>query len=119
MTDNGSDRHFAEQALKRLPAEVPSAGFETALLAAYDGWNAQRRQGLLPAFQEGLRRFSQAIWPGAPIWAPTSAFALALLLGAGLGASLPGVVAEDEPVFSLEQPVAFSLSAPGAPQEDL
>ena len=69
MTDESSDRIFADRALNRLPVEVPSPGFETALLAAYDAWNAGRPQGRWAAFRAGLRQFSESIWPGAPAWA--------------------------------------------------
>lgn len=119
MTNQSSDREFADRALKRLAPEIPQPAFEAALLAAYDGWNAARPQGRWAALREALRLFSESIWPGAPVWAPVSAFALALVIGAGLGAVLPPVPAGDEPVFSLEQPASFSLSSIGAVQEDL
>ena len=71
------------------------------------------------AFRAGLRQFSESIWPGAPAWAPASAFAFALLLGAGLGVTLPSILADEQPAFSLEQPAAFSLSPTGVVQEDM
>jgi hypothetical protein len=119
MTDESSDRTFADRALSRLPAQVPPPGFEAALLAAYDAWNAKRPAGRWAAFQAGLRQFSGAIWPGAPVWAPVSAFAFALLVGAGLGVALPSALADEQPAFSLEQPASFSLLSTGAVQEDL
>jgi hypothetical protein len=119
MTNDGSDRIFADRALKRLPAEGPALGFETALLAAYDAWNAGRPMGRRPAFMAALRGFSNSIWPGAPVWAPVSAFAFALLVGAGLGATLPAALADEQSSFSLEQPASFSLSSADAVQEDL
>jgi hypothetical protein len=119
MTDESSDRTFADRALKRLPAETPPPGFEAALLAAYDAWNARRPQGRWAAFRAGLHQFSESIWPGAPAWAPVSAFAFALLMGAGLGVTLPSILADEQPAFSLEQPAAFSLSSTGAVQEDM
>jgi hypothetical protein len=119
MTDESSDRIFADRALNRLPAEVPPPGFETALLAAYDAWNVQRPQGRWAAFRAGLSQFSESIWPGAPAWAPASAFAFALLVGAGLGVALPVALADEQPAFSLEQPAAFSLSSASAIQEDM
>jgi hypothetical protein len=119
MTDESSDRTFADRVLNRLPAEVPSPGFETALLAAYDAWNAERPQRRWAAFRAGWREFADSIWPGAPAWAPASAFAFALLVGAGLGVALPSALADEQPVFSLEQPAAFSLSAADAMQEDM
>jgi hypothetical protein len=119
MTDESSDRIFADRALKRLPAETLPPGFEAALLAAYDAWNAGRPQGRWAAFRAGLDQFSDSIWPGAPTWAPASAFTFALLLGAGLGVTLPSILADEQPAFSLEQPAAFSLSSTGVVQEDM
>lgn len=119
MTDESSDRTFADRALKPLPAEVPPPGFEAALLAAYDAWNARRPQGRWAAFGVASRQFSDSIWPGAPAWAPASAFAFALLVGAGLGVTLPSILADEQPAFSLEQPAAFSLLSTGVVQEDL
>jgi hypothetical protein len=92
---------------------------EAALLAAYDGWNAARPKGQWAAFGQAARQFCEAIWPGAPLWAPLSAFAFALVVGAGLGVGLPSILAGDQPAFSLEQPNSFSLSAIGALPEDL
>ena len=119
MTDESSDRIFADRALSRLPAEVPSPGFEAALLAAYDAWNAERSQGRWAALRAGWREFSESIWPGAPVWAPASAFVFAILVGAGLGVALPSALADEQPTFSLEQPAPFSLSAADAAQEDM
>lgn len=119
MTDDISDRVFAERALRRLPAAAPSPGLETALLAAYDAWNAERPRGRWAAWKAGLHGFCETIWPGAPLWAPVSALAVALLVGAGLGAALPAM-ADAEPMgFSLEQPASFNLLASDVTQEDL
>lgn len=119
MTDDISDRAFADRALRRLPAAAPSPKLEAALLAAYDAWNAERPRGRWAAWKAGLQGFSETIWPGAPLWAPVSALTVALLVGAGLGAALP-TMADAEPAgFSLEQPVSFSLLAPDTMQEDL
>ncbi len=116
---DNSDRAFADRALSRLPPPAPSQGVEAALLAAYDAWNAERSGGLWSVWKTGLRRFSDAIWPGAPLWAPASALAAALLVGAGLGAALPAMIAAEPSGFSLEQPENFSLLSPGTTQEDL
>ena len=119
MTGDISDQAFADRAVKRLPPAMPSPGFEVALLAAYDAWNGERANGPWAAWKAGLRRFSETIWPGAPVWAPASALAAALLVGAGLGVALP-VMANAEPSgFSLERTASFSLMSPDLPQEDL
>ena len=119
MTDESSDRIFANRALSRLPAEVPPPGFQAALLTSYDAWNARRPEGRWAALSAGLRQFSNSIWPGAPLWVPASAFACALVLGAGLGAALPPTVNDGQRGFSLEQPANFSLNAVDAAQEDM
>ena len=118
MTEDISDRDFAQHALNKLPASAPSRELERALVAAYDAWNAARPEGRWQALQVGLRHFSDSIWPGAPLWAPATAFAFALLVGAGLGAALPSAMAEEQPAFSLEQPTSFNLLAPEGMQED-
>jgi hypothetical protein len=119
MTNKISDRDFADRALRRLPQAVPSPRFETALLVAYDAWNAERAKGSWAAWKAGLRRFSETVWPGAPVWAPASALAVALLVGAGLGAALPAMANGEQPGFSLEQPGSFSLFSSDLMQEDL
>ena len=119
MTDESSDRTFTDRALSRLPVEVPPPGFQAALLEAYDAWNARRPEGRWAALQAGLRQFSHAIWPDAPLWAPASAFVIALVLGAGLGAALPLRANDEQPGSFLEQPANFSLNATDATQEDM
>jgi hypothetical protein len=118
MTNDISDRAFAEHAFRRLPAVTPSPGLEAALLVAYDAWNAERPRGRWAAWKAGLHGFCETVWPGAPLWAPVSALAVALLVGAGIGAALPSADAEPT-VFSLEQPASFNLLPSDTTQEDL
>ena len=119
MTDESSDRTFADRALSRLPTEVPPPGFQAALLEAYDAWNARRPEGRWAALQAALRQFSHSIWPDAPLWAPASAFAFALVLGAGLGVALQPTISDEQSGFFLEQPANFSLNAADTTQEDM
>jgi hypothetical protein len=119
MTDDISDQAFADRAFKRLPPGAPVPGLEAALLAAYDAWNAGRPRGRWTAWKAGLHGFSETIWPGAPVWAPASAFAAALLVGAGLGAVLPTMVQQEQTGFSLERTASFSLLTSDMTQEDL
>ena len=118
MTEDASDRQFAERALARLPADTLSPRLEAALLAAYDAWQAEQARGPWAAFKAALRDFSQTVWPGAPAWAPAAALAASLLVGAMLGASLPAVSEMEPQGFSLEHTQNFSLFA-DAMQEDL
>jgi hypothetical protein len=119
MTEDISDRAFAERVLRRLPPVTPSPGLEVALLAAYDAWNAERPRGWWAAWKAGLYGFCETVWPGAPLWAPVSALAVALMVGAGIGAVLPAA-ADAEPLgFSLEGTASFNLIASDTMQEDL
>ena len=119
MTGDFSDQAFVDRAVKRLPLTTPSPGFEAALLAAYDAWNVERVNGPWAAWKAGLRGFSETVWPGAPLWAPASALAAALLVGAGLGAALPAMTNVEPPGFSLERTGNFNLLTPDLLQEDL
>ena len=116
MVDENTDRNFVDRALRRLPQPALSSGFEAALVAGYDAWNAERKKGAWVAAKAGLRGFSDMIWPGAPLWAPASALAAALLMGAGLGVVLPA--AAEQSGFSLEQPGSFTLFASDTTTEE-
>ena len=89
MNNDISDQAFAARAVKKLPLETPPPGLERAMLAAYDAWNTKRRDGLWGALRAAAHGFCNIVWPGAPLWAPVSALAAALLIGIGLGAALP------------------------------
>lgn len=120
MTDPSSDRDFLDHALQRMPREEASPRFQAALLSAYDARDARRHEGVRAQLAASVRQFADALWPGLPLWAPLSALAFALVLGAGLGAVLPGIVADDQQTaFSLEQPASFNLSSADSVQEDL
>lgn len=118
MTDKNSERDFTDRALSRLPQSALSPRLEAALMAGYDAWNAEREKGVWAAVKAGLRRFTETVWPGAPIWVPASALAAALLVGAGLGAALPAAMAGEQSGFSLEQPESFTLFASDTAQEE-
>ena len=108
--ENLSDADFAGRALSHLPQHAPSAGFEAALLAGYDGWRARRAEGPLAGLGGALRGFAVVVWPGAPLWLPAGALAVSLLLGIALGALLPALERE-RMGFSLERTPSFTLLA--------
>jgi anti-sigma factor RsiW len=114
MRDEDADRDFVDRELRRLPQPDLSSGFEAALMAGYDAWNAERKKSAR-AVKAGLRGFSDMIWPGAPLWVPASALAAALLVGAGVGAALP---AAEQSGFSLEQAGSFTLFASDMTDEE-
>ena len=72
-----SDADFTSRALARLPASASSPGFEAALLAGYEDWRGCRSAGFPAAIKAAVRGFANLVWPGAPVWAPASAFAVA------------------------------------------
>jgi hypothetical protein len=117
MTGELSDEAFARRALEHVPAERPGAGFEAALLAAYDGWNARRAEGPLARLTGALRGLHDLIWPGAPRWALAGAFTISLAAGVALGALLPAP-GEEGMAFSLERTPGFNL-LPSDTDEDL
>jgi len=117
MTDETSEAQFASRALSRLPVATPAPGFEAALLAAYDGWQARRSAGLAAAVGGAIRGFFDLVWPGAPLWAPAGAFAASLLVGVALGAVLPAPD-EHRTAFSLDQTPGFTLLSSDS-EEDL
>jgi len=119
MSEDISDRRFAERALARLPPDPPSPRLEAALLAAYDAWRTERTRGPWAGFKAALKEFGQTIWPGAPLWAPAAVFAASLLVGAMIGEFLPAGSEFEPQVFSLEHTENFSLLASDAAQEDL
>ena len=117
MTGELSDRDFTDRAVKKLARASTPAGLQTALLAAYDGWNASRGGRLRSSWKTGVRFVVDIVWPGAPVWVPASALAAALLLGAGLGILLPAMMSRQPQAFSLEQPSSFSLLSSDMMQE--
>ena len=119
MSDDISDRQFADRALARLPADPLSPRLEAALLAAYDAWRMERARGPWAALKASVREFGQTIWPGAPLWAPAAVFAASLLIGAMIGEFLPAASEFEPQAFSLEHAQNFSLLASDAAQEDL
>lgn len=91
---------FVKNALARLPEPALPAGLNARIMAAFDA--RQAHKGL-------WARLCEIVWPGAPLWAPASAFGAALLLGVTLGAVLPTMANGGMMRFSLAQPASFSL----------
>lgn len=79
------DQAFVDQLVQqsRMPEDVAvPLALEMRIMAGFDAAFAPR-----PAL---LRRAVAAIWPGASLWQPGFALALALVCGLGLG-MLPGL----------------------------
>lgn len=119
MTGELSDRDFTDRAIKQLARPSAPTGLESGLLAAYDDWNAGHGKRRWLGWRAAARFVVDIIWPGAPVWAPASALAAALLVGAGLGILLPAMMSRQPQVFSLEQPSSFSLLSSDMMQEGL
>ena len=58
------------------------------------------------SFAKFARRIGDAVWPGAPVWQPAGAFALALLIGLGVATFAPFDIAQQDDasanVFALD-----------------
>jgi hypothetical protein len=102
--DRMDDREFVETALRALPSVAVPAPLEARILAGFDALETKRaaRAGL-------LRRWRDAIWPGAPLWKPASVLALSLLLGLSAGTLMPTGTQVSAPS---EQTLAALDSAP-------
>ena len=78
--------------LDRLSTEEVPAGLRARILAAYDGAVAERAGGPFARIARTVGRMRDAIWPGAPLWQPASAFAVSLAAGVVLGVLVPSAV---------------------------
>jgi hypothetical protein len=92
MDDGALDRLLAEAGTPDVPPAL-----ERRILADFDRTHARW------SIEGYLRRVADAVWPDAPLWQPAGAFALALLIGAGLAALAPlDFVRADSPIFAFE-----------------
>lgn len=86
--------------LDTVPAPAASPALEQRILADYDRVRSRW------SFAKAARRFGDAVWPGAPVWQPAGAFAVALLIGLGVAAFAPFDVAQQDDasanVFALD-----------------
>jgi hypothetical protein len=86
------DRAFAEAALKELPSVAVPSALQARILADFDAVAAKHapQASQAPgALAQRLRRWRDALWPGAPLWKPASVLALSLLIGLSAGALMP------------------------------
>src|SRR5262245_47676311 len=103
---NEIDDATLDRLLATVAAPAVPAALEQRILAGFD--RAQARWSLAKLF----RGAADAVWPGAPVWQPAGAFALALLIGVGVAAFAPlelGGGDENAGVFAFD----------GAPDADL
>jgi hypothetical protein len=84
-----ADASQLDLALDRLPTDEVPAGFGTRILSAYDGTIARRAGGPFGRIARAIGAIRDAIWPGAPLWQPASAFAVSLAAGVVLGLLVP------------------------------
>ena len=87
-----SDASVLDRTLDRLPAEDVPTGLRERILAAYDEALTRRAGGPFGSIPAALGRLRDAIWPGAPLWQPASAFALSLAVGLAMGLLMPSAV---------------------------
>ena len=65
----------------------------TRAMRGFDKAVQRRRTSPRERMNRIVEWFRDAVWPGAPVWKPTAAFALSLLLGAAAGVLVPQEVA--------------------------
>lgn len=106
-----NDTQFVNRAMARLPQAQVSPRLTDAMLAAFDEVQASQQAGVWAVLGAGIRRLGDTVWPGAPLWAPASAFAAALVAGVSLGAVVPAM-GDTRTYFSLDEPASFNLVTP-------
>jgi hypothetical protein len=102
-----------DRILNRLSTEEIPAGLRARILAAYDEAVTRRASGRFGSIPAALGRFRDAIWPGAPLWQPASAFALSLAIGLAMGLLVPSAVsahdADPSATLLVVTPAVFDL----------
>ena len=91
LDDAGLDRLLA-----RIKAPAASPALSRRVLADFD------RLAARPGLSRSLRRLAEAVWPGAPVWQPVAAFALALAIGLGAAAMAPLELVDDGGPFAAD-----------------
>jgi hypothetical protein len=102
MTDaieTAEEKTRLDRLLRQAPVPAVTAVLERRILADFDRHQARRR-----IFARLLRRAADTVWPDAPMWQPACAFALALLIGAGVAAFAPFDIPQqdDTAAFALD-----------------
>ncbi len=91
---------WADALLKELPSVPVPAGLEARILADFD------RQAMRPRWADRLR---EALWPGAPLWRPAGAVALALAVGVLVGSYVPLEDEQPAQTIALDEAPSFDL----------
>ena len=103
------DTAFADAILKNLPAGAVPAALEARIMADFDRLAARRRPSPLQAL---VARWSETLWPGAPVWQPASVLALSLIIGLAAGSFVPTVSTvspvSDQLISALDTSVAYA-----------
>ena len=86
---NGDDAAFTMRVLSTLPPVAPTDALQERVLADFDAVAAKRRRSPRFAAMRLVRKLSDAVWPGVPLWQPVSIFALSLLIGLAAGTQMP------------------------------
>lgn len=93
------EARLAARMLDSLPMAEPPSALSARILADFDRVQARRAW---------LDRFLAQLWPGAPMWKPTAAFALSLVIGLAAGTLVPAAGGEDP---SYQQVLAKDFAA--------
>lgn len=97
VTETQEEAAHLDRLLAQVVAPAVPPGLERRILADFDTVQARW------SFSKAVRRAADAVWPGAPVWQPAAAFALALFVGFGAAAFAPVDVAPDDSAFTLDQ----------------
>jgi len=100
MDVNELDDAVLDRLLDKAEPPAATAALERRILADFD--RVQSRWSVAKL----VRDFSDAVWPGAPVWQPVGAFAVALVIGLGVAAFAPFDIAQQDDasanVFALD-----------------
>jgi hypothetical protein len=90
--ESAQDADRLDRLLNAVAAPAVPAALERRIMADFDRVQRHAEADRMAArwtFARALRRLADAVWPGAPVWQPACAFALALLIGTGVAAFAP------------------------------
>jgi len=87
-----ADAALVDETLDRLSTEEVPARLRARILAGYDEVATRHTGGAFGLIPRAIGRLRDAVWPGAPLWQPASAFAVSLAAGLVLGLLVPSAV---------------------------
>ena len=105
--ESAQDAARLNRLLDAAPAPTVPAALERRIMADFERVRRHAEEERTAArwtVAKALRRIADAVWPGAPVWQPACAFALALLIGTGVAAFAPLDLPQQDDTFALGGP---------------